>query len=118
MIVVRNGGAPAISFTTLETTHLMVVHNRIAGIMCENSIHHEGIAKPRDMSLQGGLAFEESTNVVTLGQVGISQSGQEFTLEHRVTLFETDLPAQHMWSPRSGKNGRVLWRHASRETVK
>jgi hypothetical protein len=96
----------------------MVGHKRITGVMRENSLHHDGIAKPRDMSLQGRLVFAASTNVVTLGQVGISRSGQEFTLEHRDTLFETDVPAQHLWSPQSGKNHRVLWTHAFRETVK
>ena len=46
------------------------------------------------MSLQGGLAFEFGTNVFTLSADAIPQPGKEFTFECRITMFETDLPAQ------------------------
>src|ERR1035438_9672956 len=116
MLVVRHGDSLTVSFSMLEATNLMVGHKMVTGIMREDSIYHDGIAKPRGMSLQGGLVFESSTNILTLGQDGIPQPGQEFTLEQRVSMFETDLPAQHMWSPQSGKHYRVLWTRIFSET--
>jgi hypothetical protein len=118
MRVVRQGDSLAVSFPTLETTNLMVGHKMVTGIAREDRIFRDGVAQPRGGSLGGGLAFESSTNVLILGRDGIPQPGQEFTLEHRVTMFETDLPAQHLWSPQSGKHYRVLWTRTFRETVR
>jgi hypothetical protein len=101
-----------------ETTNLMVGHKMVTGIMRVDSVSSKGITHQRGMSLQGGLAFESDTNVLTFGKDGIPQPGQNFTLEHQVTIFETDLPAQHMWSPQSGKHYRVLWTRTFREAVK
>ena len=109
MLVVRHGDSLTVSFPTLETTNLMVGHKMVTGIAREDSVYRDGVAQPRGMSLGGGFALESSTNVLPLGRDGIPQPGQEFTLEHRVTMFETDVPAQHMWSPQSGKYYRVLW---------
>ncbi len=36
---------------------------------------------------------------------------QKFTLECRVTVFETDLPSQDVWSPESGKQQDPLDAH-------
>ena len=118
MVVVRHGDSLRVSFPTLATTNVVVGHKMVTGITREDSIYHDGITKPRGMSLQGGLVFESSTNVLALGRDGIPKRGQEFALEQRVTMFETDLPAQHMWSPQSGKHYRVLWTQTFRETVK
>jgi hypothetical protein len=38
----------------------------------------------------------------------IPQPGEKYTVKVRLSLFETDIPAQHMWSPESGKF-KVLW---------
>ena len=117
MLVVPHGNSLMVSFPTLET-NLMVGHKMVTGITREDSVSCDGVAQSRGLSLEDGLAFESSTNVLTLGQDGIPQPGKEFTLEHRVTMFETDLPAQHMWSPQSGKHYRVLWTQTFRETIR
>ncbi len=118
MQVVRQGNSLTISFPKLQTTNLMVGYKMVTGMTCEETIYRDGVAQPRGGSLEGGLAFRCSTNVLTLGQGGLPQPGQEFTFEHRVTLFETDLPTQHMWSPQSGKHYRVLWTRTFRETIR
>ena len=118
MLVARHGDSLTVSFPTLEKTNLMVGHKMVTGIMLEDTVYRDGAAQPRGGSLGDGLEFESSTNVLTLGRAGIPKPGQEFTLEHRVTMFETDLPAQHMWSPQSGKHYRVLWVRTFRETVR
>jgi hypothetical protein len=42
----------------------------------------------------------------------------EFIWEYTVTIFETDLPPQHFWSPESGKAYRVLWTRTYQVPVK
>ena len=106
MQVVPRGNSVSVSFPELQTTTLMVGHGMVTGIMREERIHRGGVARPLSMSLQGGLSFEASAIVTTLGQDGIPESGQEFILEHRVTMFETDIPTQHMWSP---QRRPLLW---------
>lgn len=96
----------------------MIGQNMATGITREESIRSVGIASRLGMSLQGGLAFESSTNVFTLSGDAVPQPGQEFTFECQLTLFETDLPSQHMWSPQSGKQYKVLWAHTFKETIK
>jgi len=118
MQVVRQGNSLTVSFPKLQTTNLMVGYKMVTGLMREDSIYRNGVAQPRGMSLQGGFGFDPGTNVLTLGRDGIPEAGQEFTIEHRVTMFETDLPAQHMWSPQSGKHYRVLWTQTFRETIR
>ena len=106
------------SFPSLQTTNLMVGHKMVTGITREESVYRDGVARPRGMSIQDGLAFEYSTNVFTLARDGIPQAGQEFTFEHRVTMFETDLPSQHMWSPQSGKHYRILWTRTFKKMIR
>jgi len=68
--------------------------------------------------LHGGLVFEPGDIVLTLGRDGVPEPGQEFILEQQVTMFETDIPTQHMWSPKVGKYYRVLWTQTFRQTIK
>ena len=96
----------------------MVGYKMITGIKREDTGHYDSVAHLRGMSLQGGLAFESNTNILTLDRDQAPQPGHEFTLEHRVTFFETDVPAQHMWSPQSGKHYRVLWTQTFRESLR
>ena len=86
--------------------------------MREDNLSRDGVTRPLGMSLQDGLGFESRTNVLTLRPEMIPSPGHELVLEHRVTLFETDLPPQHMWSPQSGKHYQVLWTRTFREMVK
>lgn len=118
MRVVRQGDSLAVSFPSLRTMNLMVGYKMVTGITREERVYCTGVALPREMSIQDGLTFESTTNVLALGRDGLPQAGQEFTLEHRVTMFETDLPSQHMWSPQSGKHYRVLWTRTFKETIR
>ena len=55
-----------------------------------------------DLPLLNGKAFLDRA------QDGIPAPGKSYVIEEDVTIFETDIPAQHMWSPTS-KKYRVLW---------
>jgi hypothetical protein len=118
MEVERGDDSLAVSFPSLQPTNLTVGYKMTVGIRQEESIYHDGTEKPINMGLQSGLAFAASTNVLAVPTVDYSQPGQNFDFEHRITIFETDLPAQHMWSPESGKHYKVLWTGTFREPIR
>jgi hypothetical protein len=51
----------------------------------------------------------KSTEVLSRVQDGIPAPGTRYVIEHDISLFEADIPPQHMWSPESSRNFRVLW---------
>jgi hypothetical protein len=118
MEVERGDDSLAVSFPSLQPTNLTVGYKMTVGIRQEESIYHDGAEKPINMGLQSGLAFAAGTNVLAVPTVEYSQPGQNFDFEHRITIFETDLPAQHMWSPESGKYYKVLWTGTFREPIR
>ena len=118
MRVVRRGDSLTISFPSLQTTNLMVGYKMVTGITIEERVYRDGVAQPRGMSIQDGLIFESTTNVFALGREGIPQAGKQFTFERQITMFETDLPSQHMWSPQSGRHYRVLWTRTFKEMIR
>jgi len=115
----RHGDTLTVDFPSLQATNLMVGYKMVAGIACEEQIVRDGIVHLRDRrrSMQDGLALEPTTRALTLGRDEIPKAGQRFTLECRVTVFETDLPSQHMWSPESGKHYRILWTRTFAESI-
>lgn len=117
MLVVRHGDKLTVSFPTLETTNLLVGHKMATGITREDTIYRDGVARSLGWGLQGGLVCEPQARVFDLGKDGVPRPGQEFAFEHRMTMFETDEPAQHMWSPTSGQHYKVLWSRTFREIV-
>jgi hypothetical protein len=118
MDIMRRGDTLTVVFAKLQTTNLTVGKNMVTGTTREESISVGGVSQGRGMSLQGDFACKPSTNIMTLGKEGLPPPGQEFIFEHRITLFETDVPTQHMWSPQSGKHYKVLWTRIFRETIK
>jgi hypothetical protein len=44
-------------------------------------------------------------------------SRQKYVVEMDLTVFETDIPPQHMWHPQGSKNYKVLWQRTLRQTV-
>jgi hypothetical protein len=43
-------------------------------------------------------------------------SAQKYIVEMDLTVFETDIPGQHMWDPHS-KNYKVLWQRTLKQIV-
>lgn len=118
MLAQRSGDSIQIIFPEFATTNLWVGHKMVTGITCEYSFCHDSVTQSLGSSLQGGLAFQSATNVIGFGPGGDPSPGREIFVELRMTMFETDLPAQHMWSPQSGKQYRVLWVNTFREKLK
>jgi hypothetical protein len=57
--------------------------------------------------LSSGVAFDD-TLVTRNAADGIPAPGKRYAAQADVTVFETDVPPGHMWTPRSGKY-KVLW---------
>jgi hypothetical protein len=51
----------------------------------------------------------KSTEVLSSIQDGIPAPGKRYVIEHDISLFETDLPPQHMWHPENSRKYSVLW---------
>jgi hypothetical protein len=71
-------------------------------------------------SLQGwapGSTPRAAGDLFNLGPHELPRPGEAYTVEVRLTLFETDIPAQHMWSPEGGKY-RVLWSRTLKQEVR
>lgn len=87
------------------------------GVKHELRVWGEGEARPEDAN--GGVGLGGPITSSDLGllngkallnkaQGGIPLPGKNYIVEEDIALFETDIPAQHMWSPTS-KKYRVLW---------
>ncbi len=118
MRVERHGDSFAIAFPTLQTTNVSVGYKMVTGILREESVCWGGKAYPLGISTEDGFNCSAGTNTLAVSRDKLPEPGQEFAFEHRVTLFETDLPAQHMWSPQGGKFYKILWTCTFRETLK
>jgi hypothetical protein len=68
-------------------------------------VGYASVNEPVSASVRGLLNGREFLNT---GQGGIPAPGKRYYIEEDVSIFETDVPAQHMWMPNS-KRYRVLW---------
>ena len=114
----RRGNSFMVGYSKFQSTTLTVGYKMVTGVMCDDSIYLNGVRRPLDGSMDGRVTFDCRTNILTLGRNGVPPAGQEFTFERQVTVFETDLPPQHRWSPQSGKYYRVLWTRTFKTAVK
>ena len=61
-------------------------------------------------------ALDVGTHYLNRSVDGIPRPGERYIVEVRFLLFETDIPAQHRWSPASGTY-EVLWKRTLRHEV-
>jgi hypothetical protein len=108
---------------SLRNLKIMVGKRMTIGMKDELRVYLKGDARPsRCRSLSEGSMnekepaiplsdpnFLKSTETLTSVQDGIPAAGKRYVVEHDIILFETDVPAQHMWSPAGSRNYRVLW---------
>ena len=122
LLIRRTHDELAVGFAPLRSTNLTVGSNMVTGTKWEMHIYRDGapvqFQRHPVSSLGGGLRFEPWETTFTTKQDGLPQAGQEYIVELRLTMFETDLPAQHLWSPRSGKRYSVLFTQTFKETVR
>jgi len=97
----------------------MVGSKMVTGVQSELYVYAEGDARPsqaRRIVLSGDLDLCLGTGVLNLKQDGVPLPGKSYVVEMDLSVFETDVPPQHMWSPYS-KNYRILWKGTLRRVV-
>ena len=87
------------------------------GVKHELRVWEQGETRPVEanggVTLRGpvtssDLGLQSEKTFLNKAQGGIPEPGKSYIVEEDVTIFETDIPAQHMWSPTSKKYS-VLW---------
>lgn len=109
LIVVRSEDRIAVSvdMKSLEEIELEVGYKMVVGFKHQTFVVSEGRKKLRGGGLGGRVDI--GTSYLNRADGGIPQEGQKYVIEVEFVIFESDIPAQHMWSPESGKY-RELWR--------
>jgi hypothetical protein len=104
--------------TSAESVKITLGDRMTMGVKYELRVYGEGEARP--VEANGGVGMAGPITSSDLGflkgvkaamnrvQGGIPEPGKSYIVEEDVTIFETDIPAQHLWSPTS-KKYKVLW---------
>jgi hypothetical protein len=102
-----------------ESTNLMVGTNMVIGVQSESYIYPVREPRPAEWlnSGLGGADFNLGTSFWHTKQDGIPLPGKKYVVEVELSVFETDIPPQHMWSPQGSKNFKILWRRTLKQTV-
>jgi len=104
--------------TSAESVKITLGDRMTMGVKYELRVWGEGEARPAQANGGVGMAgpvtssnlgfLKNGKAVLNTAQGGIPAPGKSYIVEEDLTIFETDIPAQHMWSPTSNKY-RVLW---------
>ena len=106
----------------LKPIKLMVGHKMVLGTTTKLYIYPEGSARPADPrweELDSGTPDKVSDHASfhLAEPFGYLQRGRPYVVELEIAIFETDIPPQHLWGPRS-KKYKVLWHTTLRQTPK
>jgi hypothetical protein len=106
---VKTNDAIWIETAEMTLTNLTVGTNMVTGTECETQAYQDGqLLGTGGSSLQGGLADGGFSDKLLLNFEKSLRADRSIALEITITMFETDEPAQHFWSPQSGHKYHVL----------
>jgi hypothetical protein len=102
--------------TPAENVKITLGDRMTMGVKNELRVWGKGEARPVEANGGIGLGGVTSSDLglhrgksfLQRAQGGIPIPGKSYIVEEDVSIFETDIPAQHMWSPTSKKYS-VLW---------
>jgi hypothetical protein len=118
LLVKRTDEQMSLSFDDVRPVKLKVGKDMVTGLKQALRVYREG--KPVVSgyhSLESGPAGNPNLGVILNKKSDkIPQRREKYTVEVDITLFETDIPPQHLWSPDSGKY-RVLWTKTIKQKV-
>jgi hypothetical protein len=108
--VKRTDQQMSFSFEDVGPIKVKVGKHMVTGLKQELRVYRAGkVVLSGYSSLESGPGDASSIGVILNRSVDkIPQRGEKYSIEVQLTLFETDIPPQHLWSPESGKY-RVLW---------
>ena len=123
--VQRTPGSLAVSYDlgSLRYVKITVGKKMTIGIKDELRVYVEGDERPSAYRTASESSMNEkepavplwganllkSTDTLTSVHDGIPTARRRYIVEHDITVFETDIPAQHMWNPGGSRIYRVLW---------
>lgn len=67
--------------------------------------------------LSSGLSGDINWGTYVLNSETLEKAGKNAFIVIEYVLFETEIPAGHMWKPAAGKKYRILWQNALRKSV-
>jgi hypothetical protein len=106
---------------SLQKVPVIASKNMVMGIKDELRIYAVGSPRPDragNIRLSSSLDFctpeqrarsGSSTDILNRNQGGIPETGKKYIVEMEMTVFETDIPSQHMWQPQGSTKYRKLW---------
>jgi hypothetical protein len=95
----------------------MVGTNMVTGVESKFYVYSDGQPRPANGGYGlGGIDFNLGTRFWHTKPDGIPLPGKKYVVEVELTIFETDIPPQHDWSP-YGKNYKILWQRTLKQTV-
>ena len=108
----------SLSFDYVRAIKLKVGKDMVTGLKSELRVCRDGkLVVSGYHSLESGPAGNPGLGVILNKKIDkIPQAGEKYTIEVRLTLFETDIPPQHLWPPESGKY-QVLWKKTLKQKV-
>ncbi|MDH3584725.1 MAG: hypothetical protein OER86_10960 [Phycisphaerae bacterium] len=99
--------AVSVDMASLRSISLDVGRNMVTGFK-----HERTVFRGDQIVLSGGHGLGGSadigTSIINTGLDGIPMPGETYRIEQKFSIFETDIPAQHRWSP-SGPRYKVIW---------
>jgi hypothetical protein len=71
-----------------------------------------------------GMELKSGTDFASIGEEMLNREdhdfptlGKEFVFEMDLSIFETEVPPQHMWNPMIGSNYKTIWHGVIRQIV-
>src|ERR1035437_3940595 len=107
-----------IDTNSFESTNFTIGTNMVTGVQSKVYVYTEGQPRPANGGYGlGGTDFNLGTSFWHTKREGIPLPGKKYVVELDLTIFETDIPSQHMWRPQGSKNYKVLWQRTLKHTV-
>ncbi|GAF87043.1 unnamed protein product, partial [marine sediment metagenome] len=105
----------SISFDTdsLEEIELEIGYKMVTGFRREIFVISDGEKASYGFGLGTSASF--GTRFLSRQLHGIPMNKEKYVVEVRLTIFETDIPSQHMWNPKSDKY-KELWTNTLRSS--
>jgi hypothetical protein len=99
-----------------ERIELTVGKKMATGILIETKMRHGTESTVLSIVMQSTVTWDDFTRGKKVAPKIMPNT--PFSIEYTVTLFETDIPSQHFWQPKSGKAYKELWTHTFSEPIK
>jgi hypothetical protein len=108
----------AYDLASVRNVKITLGKNMTLGIRDELRVYVKGDARPlqpRSVTIgsineqESNPNFLKSTEVLDSVQGGIPAPGKQYVIEDDISLFETDIPPEHMWQPQNSRDFKILW---------